>query len=724
MLAESSSAAKNPAAPPKPTTHGNPASLPAALAPLKAESRWVVWKWELKNGKWDKPPYQAASPSRFAKPNDPATWGTYDQAIAAVAAGRADGAGFMLTSIDNQDFGVCHIAAVDLDHCLDTNTNKIVAWAAKEIEGACGAYVEVTVSGTGLRILGAGKGAALHNKWKIPNTANGAAIEVYRKATRYITISGAQILGGDELTNIDGVLDDTVRRHTHKPGATPQPAVSDKYVNADVNKLIKNGVARGDRSEAFSSVVWKLASRGWPVEKIVARFAMSPTGIAEKYIDRLDREVERCFRKWQAKNPKPATSDKESEWPDIAIDKDGTVRLKGTYRNARVAIQKLGIICSYDEFHDRMLVGGKEIEKWAGELSDAANVILRQMIVERFDFDPRKESVADAATELCLENPFDPIVDYLDGLDWDGKPRLDTWLIVYLGAEDTPLNRAFSKLTLVAAVRRARKPGCKFDHILVLEGPEGKMKSTAIVVLAGVENFSDQTILTASDKEQQELVRGVWIFEIADLAGMRRSEVERVKAFASRTHDRARPAYGRRRVDAPRRGILIGTTNEDEYLQSQTGNRRFWPAETGITGTIDIEALRRDRDQLWAEAAEVEAGGAELVLPKALWGDATTAQDDRRQHDPWDDILSNTKGEIYPAKDGDSAQQEWIKITELLNRLEIKADRASPELYKRLRKVMKRLGWTKGRHYFSGSEQERGYWRPYRDSKTRETARQ
>jgi len=298
-------------------------------------------------------------------------------------------------------------------------------------------------------------------------------------------------------------------------------------------------------------------------------------------------------------------------------------------------------------------------------------------------------------------------------------PRLDTWLITYLGADDTPLNRAIGKFTLVAAVRRARKPGCKFDHILVLEGPEGTMKSTSIVVLAGIENFSDQTILTERDKEQQELMRGVWIFEIADLAGMKRSEVEKVKAFASRSHDRARPAYGRRRVDAPRRGILIGTTNEDEYLQSQTGNRRFWPVETG---QIDIDALRRDRSQLWAEAAEVEASGIALKLPEELWGDVSAAQDERRQHDPWDDILANTTGAVCPTKDG-LTEQEWIKLTELLARLEIKPDRASPETYKRLKKVMKRLGWIKGKHYFGSGEQERGYWRP-RDSKTLETARQ
>jgi predicted P-loop ATPase len=106
------------------------------------------------------------------------------------------------------------------------------------------------------------------------------------------------------------------------------------------------------------------------------------------------------------------------------------------------------------------------------------------MIIEHFDFDPGKDSVADATTVLCLENSFDPIVDYLDSLDWDGTPRLETWLTTYAGVDDTPLNRAIGRLTLVAAVRRVRSPGVKFDQIMVLEGPEGTNKSTLIAVLA------------------------------------------------------------------------------------------------------------------------------------------------------------------------------------------------------------------------------------------------
>jgi hypothetical protein len=289
------------------------------------------------------------------------------------------------------------------------------------------------------------------------------------------------------------------------------------------------------------------------------------------------------------------------KWPDLKkIAWSGLFEPRPTCANARVAVLALGVECGYDKFHDRKLVAGHQIQEWAGEFSDHVCQMLRVIIQRQYSFDPGRENMHDAVDQLCLRNSFDPVCDYLDGLKWDGKARLNDWLVRYLGADDTELNRAIGRLSLVAAVRRARQPGCKFDQIIVLEGVEGTEKSTAIATLAGADNFSDQTILGLDDRTQAERVKGKWLYEIADLAGMRRAEVETVKAFASRTHDRARPAYGRTVVDQPRRCVFFATTNTDDYLKSQTGNRRFWPVKTVA---INIDALRRDRDQLWAEAA-------------------------------------------------------------------------------------------------------------------------
>jgi predicted P-loop ATPase len=252
------------------------------------------------------------------------------------------------------------------------------------------------------------------------------------------------------------------------------------------------------------------------------------------------------------------------------------------------------------------------------------------------------------------------------------------------------LNAWFGRLTLVAAVRRVRQPGCKFDHILVLEGEEGTSKSSAVRLLAiDDSNFSDQTILGLSDRQQQELLRGKWIYEIGEMHGMKRSEVEQVKAFASRTHDRGRPAYGRSVVDQARRGIMIGTTNNDHYLKSQTGNRRFWPVKTE---TVELEALARDRDQLWAEAAALEAAGLTVKLPPELWAEAKIQQEKRLELDPWDDVLERLQADIYPSADG--KQEYRISSDEIFdNWLQIPRNKRTAVDASRLKNVMNRLGW-------------------------------
>jgi predicted P-loop ATPase len=362
-----------------------------------------------------------------------------------------------------------------------------------------------------------------------------------------------------------------------------------------------------------------------------------------------------------------------------------------SYVNASLALERLGLKCSHNVFHDRKIIEGDAVENIGPQLSDPVCRAVRELTIARFGFDPGIENVQQAAERACEKNRFDPVLDYLDALQWDDQPRLDRWLETYLGAEDSNLNRYIGRLMLVAAVRRVRHPGCKFDQIVILEGAEGTNKSSAVELMAGKENFSDQTILGLDDRAQMEQIKGVWLYEIADLSGMPRSEVDAVKAFASRTVDRARLAYGRFRVDQPRRCIFIATTNNETYLKSQTGDRRFWPVQTG---QIDLEALRHDRDQLWAEATHLEAKGEPITLPEHLWPDARAEQEKRREQDPWDDLLADVKGEVYLATDGDG-YEERIATTELLElHLRIDRGKSNDRDTKRLGHVMRRLGWT------------------------------
>jgi hypothetical protein len=393
-----------------------------------------------------------------------------------------------------------------------------------------------------------------------------------------------------------------------------------------------------------------------------------------------------------------------------------------SYTNARLALQHLGLRFRHDIFHDKKIVegGGESIETLGPQLSDAMVRALREAIIKRFPFDPGNENTREAAERACEENRFDPVLDYLASLRWDGQPRLDRWMINYLGAEDTSLNRSIGRKMLIAAVRRARQPGCKFDYVVVLEGKQGIGKSSALRILAGEENFSDQPLLHLETRTQQEAFEGVWIYELSELAGLRRAEIETVKSFLSKTEDNARPAYGRFRVDQRRRGIFVGTTNDSEYLRDATGNRRFWPVKVEA---INLEALRRDRDQLLAEAAAAEAQGEPLVIPAYLYGAVAEQQEQRLLQDPWDDLLAEVKGTIY--NDGANAQ-ERIASDELLTgplHLRLPADRLTDAATKRLRQVMNRRGWEgpkklrfdkdvwDGRKQKKVSVTKQGYWR-------------
>lgn len=399
-------------------------------------------------------------------------------------------------------------------------------------------------------------------------------------------------------------------------------------------------------------------------------------------------------------------------WPD----RDQWGRPKQTCRNARTAIRHLGVTCEHDRFHDKLIVGGRAIEQWTGELTDNTTHMLRVTIAQRYNVDPGTTNTFDAAVQECLQRSYDPVADYLDGLVWDGSSRLRTWLSVYMGAADTVLNSAIGGLMLIAAVRRVRSPGCKFDQILVLISDEGKNKSSAIEILAGPGNFSDQTILTLDDRAQQEALSGVWLYEIADLAGMSKADTERVKAFASRRIDRARPAYARARVDKPRRCVFFASTNHATFLKSQTGNRRFWPVEVG---RIDLTSLARDRDQLWAEAAACEARGVPLMLPEALWGDASVEQEKRRDTDPWDDILSSiepgTKGHNAKLKSRPDGMGNELRIMtrEIFeNVLRVPVEKLNDVTPKRVAFIMRRLGWDGPKIIRDGEIVGRGFTKP------------
>jgi hypothetical protein len=663
----------------------NLGNFPRALAPLCKIDHWVLWRWEQRKGVWTKPPYRATDPWRKAKNNDPTSWASYEVAVS--AAKRADGIGFALLDTP--------FAAIDLDHCIADG--EIDPWAKAWIEAANGAYVEMTPSGEGLRIIGLGTGDKLHRKWKIEGARMGAAIEIYRGCERYITVTGAQLGDCKELASLD-VLAEIKARYDTKQNRTGFD-FNKTNTSFDYEEIIRSGAPAGaDVSAVFHAVIGHLNAKGMMIDAIVDELSKWPNGIGQRYAGRLRGEVERSFEKWQRK--RKIHVDQNAVEPEEPLqwdrqDKRGIPH--PTCPNARRALRALGVECRYDVFHDKHLVEGKVVTRVTN--LDYVVADLRRKIHAAFGFDPGEKNTRDAIIQLGVKNKFNPILDYLNALTWDGTPRLDRWLITYLGAEDTELNREFGRLALIAAVRRVRRPGTKFDPIIVLEGLMGTQKSTAIETLAGSENFSDQTILGARDREVQELLAGVWLYEIAELSNIRKTDVEHMRSFVSRTVDRARKAYGHFRVDQPRTPIMFATTNDNQYLKQ--ADRRFWPVKTNA---IDIDALRRDRDQLWAETSTKEPGTS-IVLRHELWQTARIEQEAREESDPWDDKLINASGTIEQG-------EERASSTDLLEiALGIHISKQRDIDYKRLGRCMRRLGWDGPKKTTIGGNQVKGYTR-------------
>jgi predicted P-loop ATPase len=235
----------------------------------------------------------------------------------------------------------------------------------------------------------------------------------------------------------------------------------------------------------------------------------------------------------------------------------------------------------------------------------------------------------------AAEHRFHPIREYLESLRWDGDQRIDAWTNVYLGASSSEYAAAVGARWLIGAVARVMKPGCKNDCALILEGPQGARKSTALRVLGG--SWFTDDVAEVGSKDSQLQIRGVWIIEWAELDAMSRVDVAKIKAFMSRSTDRFRPPYGHRLIELPRESVFAGTTNGDSYLRDETGGRRFWPIRCG---GIDIDGLARDRDQLWAEAVARFRKGESWWLDKQFLVEAAELeQAERYEGGIWDGII-------------------------------------------------------------------------------------
>jgi predicted P-loop ATPase len=427
----------------------------------------------------------------------------------------------------------------------------------------------------------------------------------------------------------------------------------------------------GDRSKAVWYVCHEMLRRGYPDAEIISVLIDKALPISAHIYDQGGKPKEVARRQLgRAK-------------ADLDFARNEKGKVVPTVANINVALVKLNVRTRYNEFADRTLIDG--LEGFGPELSDAAIDHLWATLSLRFHFQPHKDLLQTVLGVNAHRAKFHPVCDYLDDVQprWDGKPRVDRWLVRYAGAEDTAYVRAVSALPLIAAVRRVRQPGCKFDEALILQSPQGTDKSSALAIMAVHEDwFTDSLPLHGDSKEIIQATRGRWLIELSDLAGLRKADIDHVKALLSRRADRARMAWGRLVIEVLRQWIAFGTTNKEMIFRDTTGNRRFWPVNVK---RFKLDELKRDVDQIWAEAATREAQGDRIRLAPELWPIAAEEQAKRLADDPFVSILEKYLGGL----------EGKIRTADIWMILNISGGQLHQEHNSRMSEAMKRIGWER-----------------------------
>jgi len=394
------------------------------------------------------------------------------------------------------------------------------------------------------------------------------------------------------------------------------------------------------------------------------------TGISElrKFFG---NEIIQLFRRWVGE---------ASSW---ITDKRG-LPLINSVANIRIGFDKLRLSFEFDTFSEKKYV----IEQGKGKqiLTDDLENNLYLQFDKEFKFLPSPTLYARVLYDAAYKNQRHPVREYLDTLEWDGTPRLDEWLITYAGVEDNAYVRAISGIMLIAAVRRVREPGCKYDEMVILEGIQGTGKSTLLRNLCPNEDwFSDGMRLDLQGKEIIEHTAGKWIIEIAELTGRNKAEVNQLKAMLSRQSDGpVRLAYAKTASERPRHFIFIGTVNDTQYITDPTGARRFWPVKTT---TLDFQGIATVRDQLWAEANVREKKGESIRLKESLWSVAEKHQEERFEVDPWEDNIREIIAQTLDIRQGGL----YISSDALMDAIGIEVARRTKSDSRRIGDIMQRL---------------------------------
>lgn len=389
---------------------------------------------------------------------------------------------------------------------------------------------------------------------------------------------------------------------------------------------------------------------------------------------------------------------------------------KPTFQNAVYGVEALCLEPRYDEWWDRIQLFGdlrgirKYFPMFPAVWNDNAIACVRALIVKRYSLEVSLERTHEAVVSIALRTAFNPLQDWLRALVWDETPRVDDWMTKYAGVVDSSYTRAVGRLILTAAVARAFAPGTKFDSMVIMEGKQGIGKSRLVRALGGAYAVEGLPMQDLHSKDVIDAIQKGWLIELDELDALRRADVTALKGFLSRTSDRARLAYRRTSEDFPRRSVIIGTTNEKEYLRDSTGARRFWPVEVlGLAdGMVDVAGIIRDRNQIFAEAVMLwnrRPTDEALILPASVEAAAVAEQEQRYEEDSWEAAVEAALENEEKGLKG----KPFLTTGEILyHALHMSYGEQTRTDRQRLAAVMARLGWRVDR---SPDPARRAGWR-------------
>ena len=643
------------------------------------QKRWVNFRIQERKGKKTKIPYSPIT-RKMASSTEASDWSDIETAL----------------KVSKSVGIVFHdrlLLGIDIDHCLKKGTNKITHEKSTEIAELiieANSYTEISPSGEGLHIyLELSEPLSLTSNKKAPYEAytegryftftgnsykdvNDIRLVEHKEALRLLALIGypwnvSSATPADVPERTDGVQN--MQRSAEEralDGLTDTQIKRKMFVQKNIENTWNGDLAEfaKDASKADASLLSHLAF--WSrkdAQQMERLWLSSPLGQREKTQQRVDYRnrsiafaIKNCKAVYENKVIKMKEDFPELELLTCVVGKGEVIHLQNTENMCRILrshVEFRGRF-RFDAFKNCYEVEEKGVWRLLEDNDDVAIQTRISILFANYFGNVGKQMVHDAIIKVSKENEIDSAKDYFSSLKWDGEKRLETWLHHTCGVPNDVYHTAVAKNWIMGAVKRAMFPGCKFDYVLVLEGPQGTRKSTLFATLGG--EWHVETTASTDNKDFFMQLQGKLIAEFSEGETLSRTEVKRMKAIITTQVDRYRAPYGRVTQDFPRRTIFAMTTNQDEYLKDETGNRRWLPVRL-VKEKVDIDWMTANRDQLFAEAYHRAITLKEdlYVFPEE---ETLREQQSRRVTSPNQDLVL----EWYYSKVSDSDKKEGITI--------------------------------------------------------------